>query len=60
MIEFISKIEIVDSDLLLESESDHKRPSNWDRHINSMTTIQFGTSNLISLHYVHNFDNIDP
>ena len=49
MIEFISKIEIVDSDLSLESESDHNRRSNSDRHFDSTTTIRFGTSNRISL-----------
>ena len=49
MIEFISKIEIIDSDLSLESESDHNRWSNLDSHFDSLTTNRFDTSNRISL-----------
>ena len=56
LIENISKIDpfyieivIVDSIKSLESESDHNRQSNSDRHFDSTTTIQFGTSNCISL-----------
>ena len=43
------KIEIVGSDLSLESESDSNRRSNLDRDFNLTTTIRFGTSNRISL-----------
>ena len=58
MIEFISKIAIVDSNPSLESESDHNRGSNLDRHFDSMTTIRFGTSNRFSLNQTQAYSGV--
>ena len=46
---FYIKIAIVDSNLSLESKSDHNRRSNSDRHFDSTMTLRFSTSNRISL-----------
>ena len=49
----IIKIAIVDSNLLLEFESDQNRRSNLDFKFDLTTTIWFGTPNGISLLFMH-------